>query len=359
MKMIPAVIVIIVLVSVCGALGRTWNIHPSGSGDAPTIQAGIDSAAAGDTVRVNSGTYYEHDIQMKSGILLMHINSIAGECIIDAQGQGRVMLCDGVDETARIWYFTFTGGHAAGTGSAGCGGAILFTNSSAPEVLLSICQGNVADNLGGAVYCEDHSDPSIDQCVFHENQAGIGGGALACVSYSGPSVVETHIWANLTGGNGGGVYCGDFASPYFQLSNLFNCVAAGHGGALYSESNGSPVLENCMLVFSMDGEGAYAADDMSIPYFRCCDIFGNQGGDWIGRIADQSGADYNFSLNPLFCDSTDVEPTHALHVETCSPCFRGNPPSGSCGDIGYVYTGCDCGEAAEPVEWGAIKALYR
>ena len=39
------------------ALARTWYITPDGLGDAPTIQAGVDSSSAGDTVLVACGTY--------------------------------------------------------------------------------------------------------------------------------------------------------------------------------------------------------------------------------------------------------------------------------------------------------------
>ncbi len=66
-------------------------------GDQPTVQAGIDAALAGDEVIVACGSYFEHDIQMKSGITLRGETGEAECVVIDAQQLGRVMTGDDLD----------------------------------------------------------------------------------------------------------------------------------------------------------------------------------------------------------------------------------------------------------------------
>ncbi len=39
---------------------HTWQVTPDGLGDAPTIQAAVDSSAAGDSILVAEGTYIEN-----------------------------------------------------------------------------------------------------------------------------------------------------------------------------------------------------------------------------------------------------------------------------------------------------------
>jgi hypothetical protein len=68
----------------------------------------------------------------------------------------------------------------------------------------------------------------------------------------------------------------------------------------------------------------------------CCDVYGNQGGDWIGCIADQYGTAGNISADPLFCDP--VAGDHGL-VSPDSPCL---PENNECGVlIGAHGLGCD------------------
>jgi len=54
------------------SISRTWYVKVDGTGDAPTIQAGIDSAVSGDTVLLGAGQYFTFaTIHLKSGVALV------------------------------------------------------------------------------------------------------------------------------------------------------------------------------------------------------------------------------------------------------------------------------------------------
>ncbi len=89
-------------------LANTWHVPD----DAPTIQAGVDAAAAGDTVLVACGTYFEHDIVMKSGICLRSETGNPDCVTIDAGQAGRVMEFNHLDSLVIVQGFHFTGGQA-------------------------------------------------------------------------------------------------------------------------------------------------------------------------------------------------------------------------------------------------------
>ena len=78
MRLLAGALIAWALVSLpVGLAARTWYIKADGTGDAPTIQAGVDSAAAGDTVLVGAGTYYDTRQIMVDGvnkIVNVHLN---------------------------------------------------------------------------------------------------------------------------------------------------------------------------------------------------------------------------------------------------------------------------------------------
>ena len=82
------------------ARARTWRISPDGTGDAPTIQAGIDSAIAGDVVLLAPGTYTwtQQQATLPSMLRLAPGLTLRGEAgapatILDAESVGRVLEC--------------------------------------------------------------------------------------------------------------------------------------------------------------------------------------------------------------------------------------------------------------------------
>lgn len=139
--------------------------------------------------------------------------------------------------------------------------------------------------------------------------------------------------------------CGD-VHPRFT-----NCTFSGNDRAMgcFVTLRGSVTIENSILAFSTEGVGVYVANepDVIVPTLSCCDIYGNAGGDWVGRIADQLGVRDNFSADPLFCDP----PQGDYRLGSDSPCAHG-----PCGLVGAYPVGCTDPQALEPSEGAGMTA---
>jgi hypothetical protein len=139
---------------------------------------------------------------------------------------------------------------------------------------------------------------------------------------------------------------------------FYGNVAYEDGGGMYSDMDATPLFERSVIANSPGG-GALRCEVEFIfgPTLRCCNLYGNVGGDWTGYIADQLGLDGNFSADPRFCDTAGGD----LALEECSPCLPGNHPDGyDCGGvIGAFGSGCECGATTSPTTWGGVKSMYR
>ncbi len=156
---------------------RTWHIAPDGSGDAPSIKAGIDSAAIWDTVLVACGTYYEQNIIMKSGVVLVSESGEADCVTIDGEYLNTVFKCVDCDSATVIKGFTI----ARGTpylGNPGSAGGMLIGRGL--DLRIENCEflGNWTHH-GAGVYCQTTS-PTFVNCVFRDNYGISEGGGLFC-----------------------------------------------------------------------------------------------------------------------------------------------------------------------------------
>ncbi|MBN2170064.1 MAG: T9SS type A sorting domain-containing protein [Candidatus Krumholzibacteriota bacterium] len=258
--------------------------------DQPTIAAGVGAAAPGDTVLVACGIYAEHDIAMTAGVTL---RSETGEpeCVtIDAGGQGRVILCEFVQDVV-IEGFTIVNGF-----------------------------NDEVNGCGGALYCRDAS-LQVSRCVFRGNEAGYGG-AVAC--YDASPEFSDCLFLDNRSVDGGGIHCLG-SSPVLQRCTLAGNNAVFWGGGVFCEEN-------------LQGEPSGAE-------LVCCCVYGNADGGYGGLIEDQTGINGNIAADPLFCAPYAGD----FHLRTQSPCL---PENNECGVLmgawgeGCVTTGAQAPGAA-------------
>jgi len=299
----------------------TWHV-PS---QCPTIQAGIDSAIAADTVLVACGTYYEHWIVMKSGVTLESEAGIHGCVTINATWSGTVFLCDNLSELTTIRGFTIKLGYFDmyhNTGGMVCTNSFLTVSNC--------CFVGCYGYYGGAVYCTD-SSPSFCNCSFSLNRSEDRmGGAVYCLR-SSPSFLNCTFWKNH----------------------------AWMDGATMALENSSPTLTNCLLAYNWgDGWTNIWCGGTSEPVLTCCNLWTNSG-NWNGYIGAQYGINGNITEDPLFCEMDNWE---NLSIRSDSPCAPFSEPNAECDLIGAWPVGCvvtRTNGGQDRRTWSSLKALYR
>jgi hypothetical protein len=373
------------------AFARTWVIQPDSTGDAPTIQAGIDSAAAGDTVMVACGTYYEHDICIKSGVYLTSETGTADCVTINALYDGRVFYAY-LDSAASIVGFTATHGYTEWVeGWGGHGGALESEQSELQVINCTFHQNEAGYTGGGAhlhmssvvftgcVFSDNeghggygpmeppgpkegggvgcyHSSATFVNCVFLVNRAYSGGGGGAGIHYESTAAFDHCLFVrNYTRVSGGGIAVlgssfAELTSCTFYRSRSFDDTLAS---GVHCGLEGSASLDNCIIAFSNLGKALHWDETGAEPVLTCCDLYGNHGGDWVGPIADQYGVNGNISEDPLFCDPERDD----FYFAYDSPCLDAD----TCGTIGAYY-GSKCCFALRSIgdvedDWGGFVSM--
>jgi predicted outer membrane repeat protein len=363
----------------------TWLVRPDGTGDAPTIQAAIDSAGFNDVILLEDGVYVgegNHDIIWRDRWRLLTVRSASGnpdQCVIDCTPDigtrrgfilgrpiGEEAALDGV-KIINAWHGYYGGAVHCDTAAcltirncvfeanhATCGAAICCTGGS-PRINGCTFIGNRA-TTGGAVYVMGNfANIYISDCTFISNSAETGG-AIKVVDGHATLRACTFL-ENSAVYDGGVLYCWELASVGIYACTMHRNVCGRLGSAVYCYSHNDIYCIGTIIAWGEGGEAIRLAPASNTAVISCSDIFGNDGGDWTGDIEDLLGIDGNFSACPSFCFADNGD----LHLCDGSPCAPGNHPDGyPCDLIGAWTIGCSCGPTqSTPSTWGAIKAMYR
>ncbi|MBN1826990.1 MAG: right-handed parallel beta-helix repeat-containing protein [Candidatus Eisenbacteria bacterium] len=297
---------------------RIWAVP----GDAPTIAAGLDSTLAGDTVEVAADTYHEHDLVMPSGVVLRGATGDPEDVIIDADSLGRVLYCVGLDSSTVVSGLTLFGGYHVN-------GAGMYCSGSDMTIRSCIFSWNVASGGGGGLRVYE-CDPLIRDCVFDVNDALSGGGVSFVRSSSLMDSCEI-VWNDAV--SGGGVHLHE-SEPSIRSCTFTENEATSSGAGIFSYSS-EPVLTNVILAFN-DGGAAVYCSGTGGPTLDCCDVYGNEGGDYVGCLSGMEGTDGNFSGDPYFCGvKKGADPFLIDAASSCAP--DQNP---YCGLVGARPVGC-------------------
>jgi hypothetical protein len=210
--------------------GRTWSVFQDGSGEAPTIQAGIDSAVVGDTVLVQPGTYNE-TVTFRGVDIVLQSAAGPASTILDADGlNGRVVTFkSGETRAATIEGFTLTHGV----------GGIIILNSS-PSILGNIIVENSSvPGDGGGIWCSASTFypwfPLIQGNTIVGNRGANLAGGIGFGQRMVPDIIDNYIAGNeARDGDGGGIYYRSFDNGAVIRGNLVvNNRAGDHGGGIY------------------------------------------------------------------------------------------------------------------------------
>ncbi len=195
---------------------------------AHTIQAAVDAAAPGDTVRVTNGFYaaggrpvygtMTNRVAVTTPITLVSVNGPAVTFIQGAQPIGASAIrCVYLASGATLSGFTLTNGATHGDGDW------------------------AKEQSGGGVWCE--REATVSNCVVTGSSANYGGGACS------GTLKNCTVWGNTASQYGGGAYA----------CLLTNCTVSNNWAALDGGGVCSCIMDHGTLVgntASQDGGGA-------------------------------------------------------------------------------------------------------
>ena len=297
-----------------------------------TVQAGLNSATAGDEVWVAEGTYLGEIILTKGVALYGGFSGLevervqrdwrVNETILDRTSSGNVVTVPaGATSATRIDGFTIRDGRLV-TCAKRCTGIYCSTSSSptiANNTLVAIRSSGVfcdksssplilANTITGCftpIECIE-STPTISSNVITRNSGPCGG--VYCYLAS-PTIVNNIIAGNSS--SYAGAICCQFSSATIVNNTIVGNSSPVTGG-IYCEDGPLVTITNNIVAFNSSGV-AIARSEVTL---RSNCVYGNLGFDYSG-VADPTGTDGNISIDPGLAN-----PLYGnAHLQPGSPCI--------------------------------------
>jgi hypothetical protein len=171
-------------------------VFVDGSGDAPAIQAGIDSAAAEDTVWTQPGIFRENLDFLGKAIVVR--GSGIGVTTLDGQGLGSCVVFQSGESRSSVLEDLTILNRGDGPDSTWGGGGIAI--SSSPDVIV---ERNIVaySSYGGGIRCDGPSASLIRNNLAWQNVGGDGVGACPDWWQSDGNLVDNPYFCNPEGGD--------------------------------------------------------------------------------------------------------------------------------------------------------------
>jgi hypothetical protein len=359
---------------------RTWNVYVDGSGDAPTIQAAVDSAQSGDVVLVGPGEYENGFAQIRSKSIALRSASGSAATIIRALtvfepppgGTQQVEVSGfslvaplGADYAplfaANVLFFSLVDcriegyrknmeiGDVSRVSIVDCD--LIHNQDNEPDDPPFTGTLNIITPLGS-------SGNEIRGCRFIENSSvngdpgqGHGGGALRIqTAYQSDFRVTECLFLRNSARSGGAVSL-EGLNIVFDHNTVVENEA--EDGALFRIEGDGRVYGN---VFARNKTNWMYCDSSDLC--MCNSYWANEGwgpnhGQWVGLCTPGTEDIY---ADPLFCDPEAED----YRLQDSSPLIPEFFPPGfpDCEDvIGAFGVGCEP-QATLSVTWGRLKSLY-
>jgi M6 family metalloprotease-like protein len=299
-----------------------------------SIQLAINSAESGDTIILNPGTYYEHDITINKDITIRANTSIGGsasDTVIDAGMAGRIFNLTG-GFSLDIDNLTLLNGYTNGINNNG--GAMNAVFSGSTITITSSSVFNSSAYNGGAIYAGSGSTVSIISSSI-TNCRAVGNGGAISATFSNLTISDSVIYDSFASYDGGAIdsYGGNISLTSTIISNC----SATSGGAISSRYGGTVISTNTTFsgCSGSIGSAIYSRDGnltIDSSTFSNC-------------IGDQVGAIYFFS-------ASTANITRSV-FENCSAGFGGAIETYQIGTLiidSSTFSNCSSGDQGGAIE---------